>query len=71
MTNFEYELNKQRQAQAIHEAEAHHLAQQVASGGTSLRQVLGRQLVKLGERLQADASQQNAAHQTDIAYETF
>lgn len=71
MTGLEYELNKQRQAQALNEAEAHHIAKQVASSGTSLRQVVGRQLVKLGERLQADSSQQNAAHQTDVAYEIF
>lgn len=67
MTGYEYELNKQRQATAINEADAQRQANAAKPSNGTLRQTLGRQLVKLGERLQAN-TQDETAHAV-VVYE--
>ena len=54
MTGFEYELNKQRQQHAMSKAETIRQANASKPTTESLRNVIGRQLVKLGQRLQVD-----------------
>jgi hypothetical protein len=70
MTGFEYELNQQRQAQARNEADAHRQANAVKPSTSTLRQALGRQLVKLGERLQANTQTDTIANPM-TAYDTL
>lgn len=62
MTGFEYELNKQRHNHALSEAQARRQANEAKPNTGTLRTAIGRQLVKLGERLQADTQPDLATH---------
>ncbi len=69
MIGFEYEFHKQRQTRAMSEAESLRQIKAITPATPSLSHMIGRQLVKLGERLQS--VEQPAVSARPAAYDSL